>query len=483
MSKRLIIVGAGEAGRMLAREVANRAVGQYEVVGFLDDAPALVHASVEGFPVLGSTADLPVIVRRENADEVLIAVPSAGRDFVRRMVGLCRDASVPYRIAPGLLEIINGPVRLEQIRDVRPEDLLGRETVEFDDAEMAAFLAGRIVLVTGAGGSIGSEICRQVSRFNVKRLVLLGRGENQIFEIEREMRVVHPALDVVPVIVDVRDREALERVFRRHRPEIVYHTAAHKHVHYMEAFPAEAVKNNIVGTINVIDAARAAGTSRVVMLSTDKAANPQGIMGATKRIAEFVMASRNAADAPRLVTVRFGNVLASRGSVVPLFVTQIHAGGPVTVSHEDATRYFMSIKEACMLVVQASLMGDGGEIFILKMGEPIRIAELARDLIALHGLRPGIDVAIEYTGLRPGEKLHESLIAAGEQAVASRHPRILRATSRVPAGLDIDTVVSTLVRLAAAGDDAAIRAELARVIPDSDFPAHPVSPDKGVRPR
>jgi len=471
MSKRLIIVGAGEAGRMLAREVANRARGEYEMAGFLDDAPALAGATVDGIPVLGPTAELPEIVRRERADEVLIAVPSAGREFVRRIVTLCRDATVPYRIAPGLLEIIKGPVHLEQIRDVRPEDLLGRETVEFDEAEIGAFLAGRTVLVTGAGGSIGSEICRVVSRFQVKRLVLLGRGENQIFEIEREMRAAHPGLDVVPAIIDVRDRDALVRVFEEHKPEIVYHTAAHKHVHYMEAFPSEAVKNNIAGTVNVIGAARAAGTSRVVMLSTDKAADPQGMMGATKRVAEFVMATHNQPGGPRLITVRFGNVLASRGSVVPLFVTQIHAGGPVTVSHEDATRFFMSIKEACMLVVQASLMGDGGEIFILKMGEPIRIAELARDLIALFGLRAGTDVKIEYTGLRPGEKLHESLVAAGEEAVASRHPQILCATSRIPAGVNVDQVVATLTSLAAAGDDDGIRAELARVIPDADFPA------------
>jgi FlaA1/EpsC-like NDP-sugar epimerase len=378
MRKRLIIVGAGEAGRMLAREVANRAQDQYEVAGFLDDAPALSGAMVDGFRVLGATRELPAVVGRERADEVLIAVPSARREFVRRMVALCRDASVPYRIAPGLLEIIKGPVHLEQIRDARPEDLLGRETVEFDEREIESFLAGRTVLVTGAGGSIGSEICRQVARFDVRRLVLLGRGENQIYDIEREMREAGVPRDVVPVIVDVRDAPALARVFAQHRPEIVYHAAAHKHVHYMEAFPSEAVKNNITGTVNVIDAARAAGTARVVMLSTDKAAEPRGVMGATKRVAEFLMAARNGPGGPRLITVRFGNVLASRGSVVPLFVAQIRAGGPVTVSHEEATRFFMSVKEACMLVVQASLMGEGGEIFILKMGEPIRIAELAR---------------------------------------------------------------------------------------------------------
>ena len=476
MVKRLIIIGAGEAGRMLARELSNLARDQYEVAGFLDDAPALAGASVDGFRVLGATGDLAEVVEAGQIDEVLIAVPSAGRDFVRRMVAHCRDASIPYRIVPGLLEIIKGPVRLEQIRDVRPEDLLGRETVEFDEREIRDFLTGRTVLVTGAGGSIGSEICRQVVRFNVKRLVLLGRGENQIFEIEREMREMQPGRDVVPVIVDIRDAAALTRLFETHRPEIVYHAAAHKHVHYMEAFPCEAVKNNVAGTLNVIDAARAAGSARVVMLSTDKAAQPRGVMGATKRVAEYIMAARNAADGPRLITVRFGNVLASRGSVVPLFVAQIRAGGPVTVSHEEVTRFFMSIKEACMLVVQASLMGDGGEIFILKMGEPIRIAELARDLIALHGMRPGTDVKIEYTGLRPGEKLHESLVARGEEAVASRHPHILRAVSRPPAGVDLDAVIAGLTRMAEEGDEDGVRAELARVIPDAEFPARAVSP-------
>jgi len=484
MVKRLVIVGAGEAGRMLAREIANRARDQYEVLGFLDDDAALAGARVDGFPVLGSTADLAAIVRARRADEVLIAVPSAGREFVRRMVSLCRDAAVPYRIAPGLLEIIKGPVYLEQIRDVRPEDLLGRETVEFDDAAIGRFLAGCTVLVTGAGGSIGGEICRQVARFGVGRLVLLGRGENQIYEIEREMREAHPQLDVEPVIIDIRDAAALARAFARCRPDLVYHAAAHKHVHYMEAFPSEAVKNNVAGTRHVIDAARAAGVARVVMLSTDKAAGPRGVMGASKRFAEYLMAAPAApGDALKRITVRFGNVLASRGSVVPLFVHQIRCGGPVTVSHEDATRFFMSIKEACMLVVQASLMGEGGEIYILKMGQPIRIAELARDLIALHGLRPGTDVRIEYTGLRPGEKIHEDLVAAGETTEISGHDHILRAAPRLPAGLDVEGVYRRLVALAEAGDDRAVRAELARAIPDAALEEPLAAPERTERKR
>ncbi|HEU4928979.1 MAG TPA: SDR family NAD(P)-dependent oxidoreductase, partial [Candidatus Krumholzibacteria bacterium] len=361
------------------------------------------------------------------------------------------------------------------------EDLLGRETVEFDEAEIARFLDGRTVLVTGAGGSIGGEICRQVGRFDVKQLVLLGRGENQIYEIERELRTLYPARDIVPIIVDVRDAAALSRAFEEYRPDIVYHAAAHKHVHYMEAFPAEAVKNNIVGTRNVIEAARAAGVARVVMLSTDKAARPGGVMGATKRFCESLMASRNDPAGTKLVSVRFGNVLASRGSVVPLFIAQIRAGGPVTVSHEDATRYFMSLKEACMLVIQASLMGEGGEIFILQMGEPIRIAELARDLIALSGLKAGSDVRIEFTGLRPGEKLHESLVADGEEAVPSRHEHILCTRPKLPARARIDAALETLAALAAAGDDDAIRAELARAISDATLSAASAVKTKSAR--
>ncbi len=470
MVKRLLIVGAGEAGRMLAREVGTRARDHYLAVGFLDDAPDLAGKSVDGLAVVGATGQLVDVVRAQRVDEVLIAVPSAGREFVRRMVVLCRDAGVAYRIAPGLLEIIKGPVHLEQIRDVRPEDLLGRETVEFDEAEIARFLDGRTVLVTGAGGSIGGEICRQVARFEVERLILLGRGENQVYEIERELRALYPARDVVPVIVDVRDATALARAFADYRPDIVYHAAAHKHVHYMEAFPAEAVKNNIVGTSNVIDAAYASGVARVVMLSTDKAARPGGVMGASKRFAEYLMASRSNPDGgPKLISVRFGNVLASRGSVVPLFIMQIRAGGPVTVSHEDATRYFMSLKEACMLVIQASLMGEGGEIFILRMGEPIRIAELARDLIALSGLKAGSDIRIEFTGLRPGEKLHESLIAEGEEAIPSRHEHILRTEPKLPARARIDAALEVLTTLAASGDDESIRAELARAIADASL--------------
>lgn len=467
--QRVIVVGAGEAGRMLVRELGAHARDTYVVAGFLDDAPGLRGASVEGLPVLGRCDELPAVAAAEDVDEVIIAVPSADRAFVRRMIQLCRDASVAFRLVPGILEIIKGPVRLEQIRDARPEDLLGRESVEFDDDEIGRALAGSSVLVTGAGGSIGGEICRQIARFPLERLVLLGRGENQIYEIERELSETHPELSTEAVIADVRDPRALERVFVRQRPGFVYHAAAHKHVHYMEAFPDEAVKNNIVGTNNVIRAAESAGAERLVMLSTDKAVNPRGAMGASKRFAEYLMMSRAKTSPVRLISVRFGNVLASRGSVVPLFARQIRAGGPVTVSHPDASRFFMSLREACMLVVQASLMGTGGEIYILQMGEPIRIEELARDLIALHGLRADRDISIEFTGLRPGEKLHEDLINEGEDTEASSHPWILRSRGRLPEGLDVDATLAELSRLADEGDVDGIRRALTDAIPEADL--------------
>jgi len=332
-------------------------------------------------------------------------------------------------------------------------------------------LAGRSVLVTGAGGSIGGEICRQIGRFNLDTLFVLGRGENQIYEIEHELHSLYPDLEVVPLIADIRDRAEIKRLFRAASPHHVYHTAAHKHVHYMEAFPVEAIKNNVFGTLNVIDASREAGVERVVMLSTDKAVNPRGVMGASKRFAEYLMMSRSGDGngAPRLITVRFGNVLASRGSVVPLFMRQISQGGPVTVSHEGASRFFMSIKEACMLVVEASLLGEGGEVFVLQMGEPIRIVEMAKDLIALHGYQPGVDVTIDIVGLRPGEKLHEELIASGETAVPSKHKFILSSRGSLPTDTNIDDELLELKRLAEDGDGKGIKRCLNRAIPEANL--------------
>ncbi len=468
MTKRVIIIGAGEAGRMVVREIVSTPASGFEVAGYLDDDPALDGKVFESIPVLGPCDELGRLVRDMDIEGAIIAVPTGTRDFIRRIIALCRDAGIGFKIVPGMIDIIKGPVRLEQIRDVHPEDLLGRETVEFDEKRLREGLAGRRVMVTGAGGSIGGEICRQIARFDLEELQLLGRGENQIFDIEHQLRSAFPSLKARAVISDIRDDVALSRTLARLRPHYVYHTAAHKHVHYMEAFPDEAVKNNVFGTFNLIRAADSAGVKRLVMISTDKAVNPHGVMGATKRVAEFLMTDWALThDSPRLLTVRFGNVLGSRGSVVPLFISQIRAGGPVTVSHPDATRFFMSLREACMLVVQASMMGRGGEIFVLKMGTPLKIIEVARDLISLHGLRPGVDIDIEIVGLRPGEKLHEDLTVDGEEVTGSDHAHILTAHPELPRGWDRGAVLARLERLVGDGDAGGIREFLDELIPDS----------------
>ncbi len=474
MTKRVIIIGAGEAGRMVVREIDANTDSGFDVVGFLDDDPALRGSVVEGRPVLGACNALVDVASERNVDEAIVAVPSGSREFVRRVIELSRDAGISCKIVPGLIEIIKGPVRLEQVRDVHPEDLLGRETVEFDEGALRDGLADRRVLVTGAGGSIGGELCRQIGRFDLSELHLLGRGENQIFDIEHQLRTLYPSLKIEAIIADIRDEKGIARVLDRFKPDYVYHTAAHKHVHYMEAYPGEAVANNVFGTVNLIHAARDSGVERFVMISTDKAVKPEGVMGATKRLSEFLMIDYAAEiHTPRLLTVRFGNVLGSRGSVVPLFISQIRAGGPVTVSHTDATRFFMSQREACLLVVQASLMGEGGEIFVLRMGTPVKIMDMAKDLIALHGLRPGVDVDVEIVGLRPGEKLHEDLVVEGEEVAESTHDRILTARSRLPAGWNREAVLRTLARLVGDGDSRGIREYLGDIIPDARLERSP----------
>jgi FlaA1/EpsC-like NDP-sugar epimerase len=472
MARRVLIIGAGEAGRMVAEAISAHPESGLEVIGHLDDDATLHGRRIGGKPVFGATDTLPQVVQRHPTDEVIIAVPSGSRDFVRRMIALCRDANVSFKIVPGLIEIIKGPVHLEQIREVHPEDLLGRETVEFDEEVIGRELSGRRVMVTGAGGSIGGEICRQLVRFDLRELHLFGRGENQIYQIEEELRRGSGDMKIVPVIGDVRDPDGLSRTFSTLRPEFVYHAAAHKHVHYMESYPEEAVKNNVFGTDNVIRCCRDAAVQRLVMISTDKAVMPAGVMGATKRIAEYLMIDgASQSKGTRFVTVRFGNVLGSRGSVVPLFIRQIRAGGPVTVSHPEASRFFMTLKEACMLVVQASVMGKGGEIFILRMGSPIKVIEIAKDLIALHGLRADTDVAVTYVGLRPGEKLQEDLVVDGERVEDSAHDFIRVSHPTLPPGWDRERVLARLRELARAGDGAAIRKYLASVIPDAELPS------------
>jgi len=465
-SNRVLLAGAGTAGRMALDEIRRHPEAGLEPVGFLDDDASLQGTQVAGLPVLGKLDALADVVRAHAVREVLIAIPSARGEVIRRLIASCARAHVGSRIVPGLLEIIRGDVHFDQIRAVHPEDLLGREVVDFVEAPVRAVLAGKRVLVTGAGGSIGQELCRQIARFAPASLVLLGRGENSIFEIEHELRDLQPELAVEGVIADVRDADSLLRVAARTRPQVIFHAAAHKHVPYMERTPVEAVLNNVWGTLSVVRMAEAAGSDRLVFISTDKAVRPRSVMGASKRLAEHVLQSVQVAGTPlRLLTVRFGNVLGSRGSVVPLFQAQLRRGVPLKVTHPEATRYFMTIREACLLVLQASALGSGGEVFMLRMGEAVRILELARDLVALSGFDPDA-VPIEFTGLRPGEKLHEELYAETDASLPSPHPQIVVARLGTLPVHDVLAAVDELVMQARSGDEAGVRAGLATLLPD-----------------
>src|SRR5262245_6638407 len=423
-AKRLLIAGAGTAGRMAVDVIRGHPEAGLEPLGFLDDAAELRGTQVAGLPVLGPLSMLVDAVHAHTVDEVLIAIPTAHRPLIRRLVALCGRARVPARIVPGLMEIIRGDVHLEHIRPVRPEDLLGREVGELVESPVAQVLRGKRVLVTGAGGSIGQELCRQIARFEPRQLVLLGRGENSVFEIDTELRDSWPGTDVEPLIADIRDGEALQRLASGLRPDIVFHSAAHKHVPYMERFPSEAILNNVWGTLQVVRMAQACGAERLVFISTDKAVRPRSIMGASKRFAEHMLQALHAAGSPtRLLAVRFGNVLASRGSVVTVLQAQLRRGVPLTITHPEASRYFMTLREACLLVLQASALGQGRQVSTPRKGEAVRIAGLARDLVALSGFDPD-QVPIRYTGLRPGEKLHEELQADDDATLPSPHPRI-----------------------------------------------------------
>ncbi len=466
MSKRVLLAGAGTAARMAVDQVRKHPEAGLVPVGFLDDDPSLQGTELLGLPVLGTLDALVDCVRAHDIDEVLIAIPTAQGSVIRRLVTACAQARVPSRIVPGIMEIIRGDVHLEHIRPVQPEDLLGREVVELDDAPIAAVLRGKRVLVTGAGGSIGQELCRRIAPFAPAELVLLGRGENSIFEIDHELRDRYPDLRIEPQITDVRDGEAVRRAVLAQRPQVVFHAAAHKHVHYMERFPCEAVLNNVWGTLQVVHAAQEAGSERFVFISTDKAVRPRSIMGASKRFAEHVLQAMQAAgSATRLIAVRFGNVLASRGSVVTLFQAQLRRGAPLTVTHPEATRFFMTVREACLLVLQAASLGRGGEVFTLNMGEAVNIRELARDLVALSGLDPD-DVEIRYTGLRPGEKLHEELHAETDSSLPSPHPQLVVAKLGALQVSDAHAAAERLTALARSGDDAAVREALVSMLPD-----------------
>lgn len=463
--RRILLIGAGQAGLMVAKELAQRPDLGLKPVAFVDDAPTKRGLVVHGIPVLGTTAEIPEIAARKNVKDALITIAQApGRD-IRRIRDLCVDHGLTTKIIPGIYEIVGGHVNLSRIREVGIEDLLGREPVELDASAVSEELRGRVVMVTGAGGSIGSELCRQVLPFSPARLVLVERAENALFDIHREL-ARSGSIDVAPCVADVGDRDRMQALFVQHRPDVVFHAAAHKHVPMMEWNPGEAVKNNVLGTVTLADLAVDHGVDAFVMISTDKAVNPTSVMGVSKRTAELYAQSLAQRAKTRFVTVRFGNVLGSAGSVIPIFKEQISRGGPVTVTHPDMQRYFMTIPEACQLVLQAGTMGGGGEIFVLDMGEPVKILDLARDLIELSGFAPDEEIAIEFSGVRPGEKLFEELSVSEENADKTRHPKIFIGRGKPPEASAIHATIARLRELADAGDAAGIRAAFAALVPE-----------------
>jgi len=422
--KRFLIIGAGNAGEALLREIHRMPVAQYEVIGFIDDGPIKQGVNIHGIPILGTVEQLPKICKDRNIEEIAIAMPSATHHQLRRVIQVCEGTKIRFRTVPSITDIASGKFSVSQIRDVDINDLLGREAVHLDLDLIETFAKDKTILVTGAGGSIGSEMCKQLCNFNPKLLLLIEQAENPLFYVERELHKQFPDIPIRTVICNITDRIRVEEIFEKYRPEVVIHAAAHKHVPLMELNPGEAVKNNVVGTQIVADSADNHGTTNFLMISTDKAVNPTSIMGSSKRIAEMYIQDLNRTSKTHFVTVRFGNVLDSEGSVVPIFKKQIAEGGPLTITHPKMKRYFMTIPEASQLVLQAAAMGKGGEIFVLDMGEPVKIVDLARELITLSGFRPGEDIEMVFTDPRPGEKLFEELSIKGEDMQPTRHPKI-----------------------------------------------------------
>ena len=443
-----LIVGAGDAGAMAAREMLRNPQLGYHLIGFLDDDPDKLGLRIHGVPVIGALADLARCVQELRVRQVLIAMPTAPGAAVRRVVELAQDAAVEIRTLPGYYELIGGQVSVQRARPVQLEDLLRRAPTPLDLEGVAGYLTNGVVLVVGAGGSIGSEICRQVARFGPSRLLLMGHGEDSLYRIEKELRASFPSLDCLPLLGSVRERGKLQWLLSQYHPQVIFHAAAYKHVPLMESNQDEAVLNNVIGTRNLLRAAEAEGVPNLVFISSDKAVEPANVMGATKRIGELLVRCAARRTGRPFVVVRFGNVLGSRGSVVPLFQEQIASGGPVTITHPDVTRYFMTIPEAVRLVLQAGALGQGGEVFVLDMGEPVRIYDLACDLVRLHGYEPERDVPIVFIGLRPGEKLHEKLYTAAEQTRNTAHPGIRVAThdSDMPQA-ELDAIVDELEQL------------------------------------
>lgn len=461
-----LILGAGDTGEALLREILRMEVERYRVVGFLDDDPAKRNIRIHGVNVLGPISDVRRIAEAHQVDELFVALPAVAHKQLRKVVEQCQGTNLRFRTIPAMADVLGGRVTVSQMRDVDINDLLGREQVRLDEHEIKDKIEGKAVLVTGAGGSIGSEICRQVARFSPRRLILVEQAENNLFEIDRELERTAPAIQRSCHVADICDQSRIRAIFRNEKPELVFHAAAHKHVPMMEANVGEAIKNNIGGTRVVADAARAEGVNRFVMISTDKAVNPTSVMGCTKRVAEMYIQQLGDGETTQFMTVRFGNVLGSSGSVVPIFRRQIAAGGPVTVTDPRMTRYFMTIPEASQLVLQAGVMGRHGDIFVLDMGEPVRILDLAKEMITLSGFRPGEDIEIVFTGMRPGEKLFEELNMHGEDISPTRHEQIGVYRKRPEDWNKIRAGIDDLLTRADTDDGDRLRDRLADLVPE-----------------
>jgi FlaA1/EpsC-like NDP-sugar epimerase len=479
-----LLIGAGRAGAEVAKEIASHPELSIQPIGFLDDNLDNCGRVIHGIPVLGAVTDLAKLVRKYRAKQALITIGKPSGRHVRRILDLCKDTGIPTKIIPAIRDLLEGKLNLTAIREVAIEDLLHRDPIQLDIDAIADFAKSRIILITGAGGSIGSELCRTLCRFGGARLLLVEQAENNLFHIHRELTQNFAAIKTIPCLADICDSVRMAQIFSMYRPDIVFHAAAHKHVPMMEWNSGEAIKNNVVGTRTIADLAHRHCVKEFVMISTDKAVNPASVMGVSKRIAEIYIQAISQRSQTRFVAVRFGNVLGSNGSVIPIFKEQIARGGPITITHPDMARYFMTIPEACELVLQAATMGRGGEIFILNMGEPVKIVDLARDLVRLSGLSLN-DIEIRYTGLRLGEKLYEELVLEDEVAQKTHHPKIFIGWIKSCKWEEINSAIDDLQAVADSSDAGRILQKLKSIVPEYQaaklsFPARPEAEQEGA---
>jgi FlaA1/EpsC-like NDP-sugar epimerase len=467
--KRVVLIGAGEAGERALSEILHQGAREFDVRGFVDDDRRKRQSMIHGVPVLGAVSDLPTIVRELQIDHVIISMAQCPRDNFRRILTICGQIPVRVRTIPSLNEILQDNAKVSRIRDMGIADLLGREPVQLMDEHTRALINGKCVMVTGAGGSIGSELVRRTAHYKPETLLLVERSEFALFTIDNEMRAAWPELNFIPVLADVTNQSRIAQVFKQHGPQIVLHAAAHKHVPLIENNVTEAITNNVIATQIVGEQAAEHGAEVFVLISSDKAVRPKSVMGASKRVSELIVQEFNRRYRTQFLAVRFGNVIGSAGSVVPNFEEQIRKGGPVTVTHPEMQRYFMTIPEAAELVLEAAAMGQGGEIFVLDMGEPVRVVDLAKEMILLSGLRPFKDIDIVYTGIRPGEKLFEELSFKSECMSKTRHPKIFIGQMGDPPGDKIFRIIDQLIQLSGQGNEADIKRVLSELIPDAQF--------------